>query len=237
MSKKRILIAEDDGDINNLLCSILKKNQYQVVQAFSGTEADLRTDMEKFDLIIMDLMMPGMDGLTLLKRLRGEKYLKMPILVLSAKSALTDKVELMTAGADDYMTKPFEPEELLVRVMALLRRSEGGGTLGRKQDSQVLNYKKLTLVSDARRVTVGGTELELTPFEYDILQLLMQQPDKVFSRETLYEKIWDGGYYGEDNTVNVHVSNLRKKLAAADPEEEYIKTVWGIGFKLAQASL
>ncbi|MBE5874552.1 MAG: response regulator transcription factor [Lachnospiraceae bacterium] len=233
MSEKRIMIAEDDGDINNLLCSILKKKQYQVVQAFSGTEADLRTDREQFDLMIMDLMMPGMDGLTLLKKLRGEKGLKMPILVLSAKSALMDKVELMTAGADDYMTKPFEPEELLVRVMALLRRSEGGGTLGREQDSQVLNYKKLTLVSDARRVTVDGTELDLTPFEYDILQLLMQHPDKVFSRESLYEQVWEGGYYGEDNTVNVHVSNLRKKLAAADPEEEYIKTVWGIGFKLA----
>ena len=177
MSEKRIMIAEDDGDINNLLCSILKKKQYQVVQAFSGTEADLRTDMEQFDLMIMDLMMPGMDGLTLLKKLREEKGLKMPILVLSAKSGLTDKVELMTAGADDYMTKPFEPEELLVRVMALLRRSEGGTNSGKEQSATVLTYKKLTLVSDARRVTVDGTELDLTPFEYDILQLLMQQPE------------------------------------------------------------
>lgn len=233
MSEKRILVVEDDGDINHLLCSILKKNKYQTVQAFSGTEADLRTDMEQFDLMIMDLMMPGMDGLTLLKKLREEKGLKMPILVLSAKSALTDKVELMTAGADDYMTKPFEPEELLVRVMALLRRSEGGTDSGKEQSATVLTYKKLTLVSDARRVTVDGTELDLTPFEYDILRLLMQHPDKVFSRESLYEQVWEGGYYGEDNTVNVHVSNLRKKLAAADPEEEYIKTVWGIGFKLA----
>lgn len=233
MGEKRILVVEDDGDINNLLCSILRKHQYQVVQAFSGTEADLRTDMEQFDLIIMDLMLPGMDGLTLLKKLRHEKQLKMPILVLSAKSALTDKVELLTAGADDYMTKPFEPEELLVRVMAQLRRAEGVGNFGGKQDSPALNYKNLTLVSDARRVTVNHTELDLTPFEYDILHLLMLQPDKVFSRETLYEKVWNGGYYGEDNTVNVHVSNLRKKLAAADPKEEYIKTVWGIGFKLA----
>lgn len=226
----KILISEDDADINHLIRSICEKNGLQTAQAFSGTEALLRLELDTFDMIILDLMLPGMTGEELLKKVRTGKRPDIPVLVLSAKASLTDKVQLLTGGADDYMTKPFEPEELLARINACLRRA--GRTVSGQTSSGSLSYKKLRIYPASRRATVNGRELILTPHEYEILLLLVQSPEKVFSRETLYEKIWQGGYYGEDNTVNVHVSNLRKKLAALDADNEYIKTVWGIGFKM-----
>ena len=226
----RILVAEDDAAISHLICKILDGNGYEAVPAFSGTEAGLRLDMETYDMLILDLMMPGMDGTALLEKLREEKEAEIPVLVLSARSGLDDKVRLLRLGADDYMTKPFEPEELTARVCALLRRAGKGHA---DRDETLLSYKALRLLPEARQVTVKGEPVDLTPHEFEILFLLLRFPDKVFSRETLYEKVWNGGYYGEDNTVNVHVSNLRKKLGAKDPGEEYIKTVWGIGFKMA----
>lgn len=226
----RILVAEDDAAISSLICRILERNGYETVPAFSGTEAALRMDMETFDLMILDLMLPGMDGAALLEKQREEKKREMPVLVLSARSGLDDKVRLLRLGADDYMTKPFEPDELTARVFALLRRA---GRISAPKAQAPLSYKALELFPEARKVTLKGEPVALTPHEFELLFLLMQFPDRVFSRESLYESVWQGGYYGEDNTVNVHVSNLRKKLAQKDPQEEYIKTVWGIGFKLA----
>ncbi|MDO4601481.1 MAG: response regulator transcription factor [Eubacteriales bacterium] len=232
--QKTILVAEDDTAINHLICKILKKGGYRAVSAFSGTEAELRFDMETYDLVILDLMMPGMDGESLLQKIRTDRKSEIPVLILSAKSALEDKVTLLKGGADDYMTKPFEPDELLARVYALLRRSGiKGGRIESVSEEEILTFKNLKLLKKGRQASVKEKLLTLTPYEYEILLLLMEEPDKVFSRESLYEKVWKGGYYGEDNTVNVHVSNLRKKIAAVDREEEYIKTVWGIGFKMA----
>lgn len=231
--KNRILIVEDDADINNLIAAVLKRENYETVQSFSGTEALLRLEMEAFRLVILDLMLPGMNGETLLANIRDKMKSEVPVVVLSAKSSLSDKVSLLTSGADDYMTKPFEPEELAARVFACLRRGEKGAGTAPKNEKDSLQFKNLCLFPESRKVTVNGKELTLTPHEYEILQILMQTPDKVFSREALYEQVWKGGYYGEDNTVNVHVSNLRKKISAADAEEEYIKTIWGIGFKMA----
>ncbi|MBU3874847.1 response regulator transcription factor [Faecalicatena sp. AGMB00832] len=239
MDKYKILIAEDDTDINHLLCRILEKNHYDTVQAFSGTEAKLLIQMETPDFLILDLMLPGMSGEELITVIRGEMGLDIPILVLSAKAALDTKVEVLKSGADDYLTKPFEPEEVLARVYAGLRRyfaGEGRKNTGASEEDHSVGeyiYKRLRLIPKSRKVIVNGTELSLTLHEYDILYLLVQDPEKVYSRECLYEQVWKGGYYGEDNTVNVHVSNLRKKLAEADAGEEYIKTVWGIGFKMA----
>lgn len=229
--KKRILIVEDDGDINNLIAAVLKRENYEAVQSFSGTEALLRLELEEFGLVILDLMLPGMNGEALLQNIRDKMRSQVPVLVLSARASLSDKVSLLTSGADDYMTKPFEPEELAARVFACLRRGAGGAV--QEKERMGLQFKNLRLYPESRRVTVKERELTLTPHEYEILQILMEAPDKVFSREALYEQVWKGGYYGEDNTVNVHVSNLRKKIGAADGEEEYIKTVWGIGFKMA----
>lgn len=234
MDDIKILVAEDDTAINHLICKILEKGGYRAVSAFSGTEAELRYGMETYDMVILDLMMPGMDGESLLQKIRTDRKSEIPVLILSAKSALEDKVTLLKSGADDYMTKPFEPDELLARVYALLRRSGSkGGRAEAGSDEEILTFKNLKLLKKGRQVSVKEHVLTLTPYEYEILLLLMEEPDKVFSRESLYEKVWKGGYYGEDNTVNVHVSNLRKKIAAVDGEEEYIKTVWGIGFKMA----
>ena len=223
----KILVVEDEPYINGLLVKILKDAYYYTIQAFSGTEAKLLLEKEAPDLILLDLMIPGMSGKELLCDIRENKCSDVPVLIVSAKDTLKDKVSLLKAGADDYITKPFEPEEVLARVQAALRRV-GKESIIEKN----LTYKNLKLYTDSRKVMVSGREISLTAHEYDILCLLMQHPEKVYSRETLYEMVWHGGYYGENNTVNVHVSNLRKKLKEKEPDEEYIQTVYGIGFKL-----
>ena len=225
--KYKILIVEDESDINGLLAKILEKAEYQTVQAFSGTEAKLVLEKEIPDLILLDLMLPGISGEELLHDIRENKHYNVPVLVLSAKNSLVDKVSLLKNGADDYITKPFEPEEVIARVQSALRRA------GKEFDSEkIITYKTLQLYPQSRKITISGTEMVLTAHEYEILYLFLQNPEKVYSRESLYESVWHGGYYGENNTVNVHVSNLRKKLKEAGSEEDYIQTVYGIGFKL-----
>ena len=177
---------------------------------------------------MLDLMLPGMTGEELLLTLR-EGGCDIPVLVLSARSSLQDKVTLLKEGADDYITKPFEPEEMTARVEAALRRR---GHHEEKSGAKVYFYKELRLYPEGRKVLVLDTPLSLTAYEYEILFLLIQNPEKVYSRELLYEQIWKGGYYGENNTVNVHVSNLRRKIKEAGAGDEYIRTVYGIGFKL-----
>lgn len=223
-----IWIIEDDPDINRLLAKLLRSAGYEIKQAFSGTEAKLLLEKETPDLILLDLMLPGISGEQLLTQLREDLHLSIPILILSAKSSLNDKVALLKTGADDYITKPFEPEEVLARIQAALRRAKKIQTA-----PEILCHKNMKLYPDSRKVTVHDKELILTAHEYDILYLLMRSPEKVYSRESLYELVWNGGYYGENNTVNVHVSNLRKKLKEADDSEEYIQTVYGIGFKIS----
>ena len=223
----KIFVVEDEPDISGLLVKILEGANYRAVQAFSGTEAGLLLEREMPDLILLDLMLPGMSGEELLTDIRERRHSNVPVLIISAKDTLRDKVSLLQSGADDYITKPFEPEEVLARIQAALRR------VGKElADEKNLTYKNLKIYMDSRKVTVAGSEVCLTAHEYDILCLLMQNPGKVYSRETLYEMVWHGGYYGENNTVNVHVSNLRKKLKEKDEGEEYIQTVYGIGFKL-----
>lgn len=230
----RVLIVEDDADINRLLYKILKKNDYAPEQAFSGTEARLMLKTSVYDLILLDLMLPGITGEELLDYIRNEQKLPVPVMILSAKGNLKHRVGLLLDGADDYLTKPFEPEEVLAHIYAVLRRCgrAQAETVGKEQEAAVYTCRNLTVYPEARRAVVNDQELSLTAHEFDILYLLIQNPDKVYSRENLYEQVWKGGYYGEDNTVNVHVSNIRKKLAKADPGEEYIQTVWGIGFKM-----
>ncbi len=222
-----ILVVEDDADINNLLAKMLRQADYQVTQVYSGSEAALRLEHESPDLILLDLMLPGMSGEALLEKLRDELSCDAPVIILSAKTAVGDKVGLLKLGADDYITKPFEPEEVLARIEAALRRVGKEAT-----NDKPLTHRALTLSPSLRKATLAGQELALTAHEFDILELLMRQPEKVYTRESLYEQVWHGGYYGENNTVNVHVSNIRKKLKAIDPDADYIQTVYGIGFKL-----
>ncbi len=227
----KILIAEDDTDISRLLSRILEAQGYQALQAFSGTEALSLIERGEPDLLLLDLMLPGLSGEELLRKLREERHYGFPVLILSAKSALGDKVALLKNGADDYITKPFEPEEVIARIQAALRRAGSVGSLSGQQPD-VLAYGNIKLYPDSRRVLVDDRELSLTAHEYQLLHLFLQSPGKVYSRESLYELVWEGGYYGENNTVNVHVSNLRRKIREADASREYIQTVYGIGFRL-----
>lgn len=231
--KHKILIIEDDADINNLLQKILETAGYDADQAFSGTEAALYLEKEMPELLLLDLMLPGMTGEELLQNIREKQHCNVPVLVLSAKNALKDKVRLLGIGADDYVTKPFEPEEVVARVQAAFRRSLLNTQI--VTAPEVLSYKNIQLFPDLRKVTVCGEELSLTMREYEILTLLIRNPEKVYSRENLYELVWQDGYYGTDHTVNVHVSNLRKKIKEHDPLEDYIQSVYGIGFRLAKA--
>ncbi len=198
-----IWIIEDDPDINRLLSRLLCNAGYETKQAFSGTEAKLLLEKETPDLILLDLMLPGLSGEQLLTEIRDDLHLSVPVLILSAKSSLNDKITLLKTGADDYITKPFEPEEVLARIQASLRRVGKDAV-----SSAMLSHKNIKLYPEARKVTVSGKELILTAHEYDILYLLMRSPEKVYSRENLYELVWNGGYYGENNTVNVHVSKV-----------------------------
>ncbi len=227
MVTANLLIVEDNEDINRILYRYLSKEGYQVTSAFSGTEAKLLLSMKAFDMVLLDLMLPGMSGEELIPII--SKNSNTPILVISAKSTLEDRVNALKIGADDYITKPFEREEILARVEAILRR-----TIGNKQSSNQekdLEFKKLILKINSREVFVDNHLITLTAHEFDILHLLVQNPDRVYTKDLLYQEIWKTGYYGEDNTINVHISNIRKKIKEYD-EDSYIKTVWGIGFKL-----
>ena len=231
MSKEHILVVEDDVDINNLIAKALTKQDYKVTQAFSGSEANLRLEMDNFRMVMLDLMLPGITGEELIKDIRKNKDIL--IIVISAKTSLDDKVNVLELGADDYITKPFELEEILARVNAQLRRYRRfGESINDNFNSEEHKFKELVLNEQSRTVKVRGKNIALTNHEFDILCLLLKNPYKVYSRETLYEQVWKSGYYGEDNSVNVHVSNIRKKIKDIAEGEEYIKTVWGIGFKL-----
>ena len=222
-----ILVVEDDPDINRLLCRVLEGAGYPCRPAFSGSEAVLWAEQYNYDLVLLDLMLPGLTGEEFIAQMRRRKT--MPIIVLSAKAGLEDRVNVLRLGADDFIPKPFDNVEVLARVEAQLRRykqfdREGGGA--------VLVHGDLTLDKEGVHVTAAGQTVALTAREFHILTLLMEHPKKVFTREQLYEQVWGGEYCGDDNTVNVHISNLRSKLAKASPKE-YIKTIWGLGFKLA----
>ena len=229
---ERILIIEDDLDINHLLQRILKKEGYEVVSAYSGTEGELRLSMEEFDLMLCDLVLPGMSGEDLIKKVRKDKTF--PIIALTSKSALEDKVQVLGLGADDYVTKPFEQPELLARVNAQLRRMKLMSDKTKEEQGEEecdLTFRDIVLNPESMAVTVKGEKLELTAHEFEILKTMLETPKKVFSKESLYESVWKNGYYGEDNTISVHISNIRKKIAKIT-SEEYIGTVWGIGYKL-----
>jgi len=227
MDQIKVLVVEDDTDINMLIKKILEKSDFNVIQAFSGTEAQLRLSMDQYDVVLLDLMIPGITGEQLIPMI-CEKSI--PIIVLSAKVGLKDRVNVLNLGADDYITKPFEAEDVIARVNAVLRRTNKKNVeLNDKMESY--SYKKLKLSANSRKVIIDETEIFLTAHEFDLLYLLIKNPQKVYSREALYEEVWQGGYYGEDNTVNVHISNIRKKISEVTPND-YIKTVWGIGFKL-----
>ncbi|WP_338564094.1 response regulator transcription factor [Paraclostridium sordellii] len=228
MYKENILVVEDDVDINNLITKTLEKHDYKLTQAFSGSEALLQLSISEFKLILLDLMLPGMSGEDIINKTREKK--EIPIIVISAKTSLQDKVNVLNIGADDYIIKPFELEEVIARVNSLLRRYKKYEI--NTPSNEVYKFKNIMIEEETRKVKVKEKEIHLTGYEFDILSILIKHPNRVYSRESLYEQVWKNGYYGEDNSVNVHISNIRKKIKSVSEDEDYIKTVWGIGFKL-----
>lgn len=223
-----ILIVEDDNDINRLLQKLLEKESYKVTSAYSGTEGKLLIDMKEVDLVICDLMLPGLSGEELIGYIRNKSNI--PIIALTAKGSIEDKSNVFELGVDDYITKPFDSKELLLRVKAQLRRM---GMLKEDINSRekIIKFKDITMYTDSMTVEVRKQKLELTLKEYKILEIMMSNPKKVYSKDSLFEAVSGNGYYGEDNTISVHVSNIRKKMEKIS-DYEYISTVWGIGYKL-----
>lgn len=252
-----ILIVEDDDLINNMIKEALEKEGFNCLQAFSGTEGVLLAKTENIDLVILDLMLPGKPGEEVIKEIKNLKNI--PVIIVSAKDGIDSKIVLLRSGADDYLTKPFDIRELEVRVEVCLRkysidtlgkiseeqkaREQRNGNVGSKEKQSgnnqneagspghILNFKEISINPADYSVKVNDNPIDLTKHEFRILELLMKNPDRAFSKQAIYDFAWDDIYVGEDNTINVHISNIRKKIKKYS-ETEYIETVWGIGFKL-----
>ena len=221
----RILIIEDDTDINNAAAAYLRRQGCECVQAFSGTEGRLLWQAGGIDLLLVDLMLPGLSGGELIAEIRGTS--QTPVIVLSAKTELSDKVELLGQGADDYLTKPYQLEELWARILVQLRHASAAPVeASLRYRDWVLNLEEMTL-------TAAGQPVSLTAHEFKIVELLVSRPKRVFTKQQIYEAVWQEGYAIEDKTITVHISNIRAKLRPSGTDG-YIQTVWGIGFKLAE---
>ncbi len=223
-----ILICDDDKDIVNALKIYLSDPSYRLFEAFDGQEALELIGREDIHLVLMDIMMPKMDGITAMVKLRESS--NVPVILLTAKGEDSDKILGLTVGADDYITKPFNPVEVTARVKSQLRRymQLGGGVP--KATSFALGG--IELDDEAKRVVVDGEELSLTPKEYDILKLLMESPGKVFSPSEIYRRVWQEDPFGAESTVAVHIRHLREKLEIDPSEPRYLKVVWGKGYKI-----
>lgn len=226
-----ILIADDESEIVELLQLYLEK-EYHILQAQNGIEALKLMQSHKVDLAILDIMMPGMDGLQLLKRIREHE--QFPVLFLSAKSQHHDKILGLELGADDYISKPFNPLEIVARVGALLRRVHqfDAKAVVEEQTKEHIVLGRLTLDRSSCQVEVAGEPVALTSTEYKILELLMEQPGRVFTRKKIYEAVWEDFYVYEDNSIMVHISNIRDKIERDSKKPEYLKTIRGLGYKI-----
>lgn len=226
---KHILIVEDDAENNQILKEYLEGHGYTCTQAFSGSEGKLLFSMEAFDLILLDLMLPGITG----EELISDFSKKAPVIVLSAKSSLDSKVNVLSAGAEDYLCKPFDLPELLVRIQVQLRRRERDtdSPSPTEPEGQIYQYREWTLNPNTLELRSGGRLIALTKHEFLILELLIRNPKRVFSKQMIYEYVWGEDYMAEDKTLNVHISNIRAKLKESGTDS-YLQTVWGMGFKL-----
>lgn len=233
MNKKRILIVDDEENILELLKYNLEKNGFEVVPKDNGEDALEEMEREDFDLVLLDLMLPGIDGLEVLKTIRGHQRIKnIPVIMLTAKNEEIDTVLGLEMGADDYIGKPFGVHELLARVKALLRRNDR--TKIEKDASQefdIIDIDNIKINKSTQEVTINGENVELTLKEFEVLYLLAKNKGRVFGRDYLLEKIWGYDYLGETRTVDVHIRNLRKKIEEDDKNPKHIKTVRGIGYK------
>ena len=226
---KRILIAEDDEDIIGLLKLYLEKDGYEVVVATNGEEAFQKAMKNKISLAILDIVMPKMNGYELTKRLR--EVTQIPILILSAKNDDSEKILGLDLGADDYLTKPFNPLEVLARIRSLLRRSYEFNAESMEQEGKVITIGEITLDESARTISKNGVEIPCTPTEYKMLALFMKKPGRVFTKAQIYECINGEYYQSDDNSLMVHIYRIREKIEEDSKNPTYIKTVRGLGYK------
>lgn len=223
-----ILVVEDDKEINRLLCKALSNNDYITELAYTGIQGLDMLKTEKYDMVLLDIILPYKSGDKLLQELRI--FSNIPVLVISAKETTQIKIDLLQSGADDYITKPFDLDEVVARVEANLRRTQQISVTKNRS----LFYKDIMLDTSAKQVFINNNEITLTATEIKILELLLSQPQKVYSKANLFESIWNEEYTVDDNTLNVHISRLRQKLKKANEKEEYIETLWGLGYRLAK---
>lgn len=226
----KILVCDDDKDIVEAIDIYLTQEGYEVLKAYDGDEAIKVLKRNEVDLLIMDVMMPRLDGIRATLKIR--ENMSLPIIILSAKSEDADKVLGLNIGADDYMTKPFNPLELVARVKSQLRRYTQLGSTARSDNQSEFRTGGLVIRDDLKEVTVDGEKVKLTPIEYNILLLLVKNQGKVFSINQIYENIWNEEAIGADNTVAVHIRHIREKIEINPKEPRYLKVVWGVGYKV-----
>ncbi len=225
----KILVVEDDKEINRLICEYLTTLDHSVVTAQNGLEAvTIIREQTDISLVLLDLMLPFHSGDMVLQKVR--EFSQIPVIIVSAKSTVQTKIDIIRMGADDYITKPFDLDELAVRIEAVLRRSRNDDHINPTEKQ--LSFKNLILDTEGRTASVDGNELILTSKEYAILELMLKNPTKLFSKANLFESVWNEPYFSEDNTIKVHMSNIRSKIKKYDSSAEYIDTVWGMGYKL-----
>lgn len=225
----RILIIDDEEDLVHLLKDSLEGKGHQVFTAYDGETGVKKARVQQPDLIILDIMMPGMDGYEVCRKIRDEVLC--PILFLSAKQSEADKLRGLALGGDDFLIKPFSLKELMARIEAHLRREQRAIFLNQSHQRVWIHVGKLSVDLKSRQAKIDGNDLPLTRREFDILEFLLMHPGQVFSREQIYEKVWGCDAEGDSSTVTEHMKNLRAKIAAFDPDTEYISTVWGIGYR------
>lgn len=228
----KILLVEDDTEISDMLKSFLTTEDFEVVAAYDGESACDRFFEEEYSLVLLDLMIPKKSGMDVMKTIREKSTV--PIVILSAKDSDSDKTLGLGLGADDYITKPFSVTEVLARIKANIRRNTQYAVPGvpEAEKENVLRCGGLVLDRNDRSVVKNGEKLELTAKEFEILQLLMEHPKKVYTKEQIYSHVWKDAYFGDENAVNVHISRLRNKVEDAKGEPKFVVTVWGIGYKL-----
>ena len=226
----KILVCDDDREIVEAIDIYLTQEGYEVLKAYDGQEALGVLKANDVDLLVIDVMMPRLDGIRATLKIREENNI--PIIILSAKSEDADKILGLNVGADDYVTKPFNPLELVARVKSQLRRFTQLGSTAKENNAAVYTTGGLSINDDLKEVTVDGEPVKLTPIEYNILLLLVRNQGKVFSIEQIYENIWNEDAIGADNTVAVHIRHIREKIEINPKDPRYLKVVWGVGYKV-----
>lgn len=230
--ENKILLIEDDIDISEMVENYLKKEGFKITTAFNGEEGVGKFLNNSFDLIILDIMMPKLDGMEVMKIVRERSLV--PILIMSAKDSDVDKAVGLGLGADDYIAKPFSMIELSARVKAAIRRVNQYTKNGKKEEVNIINVNHLIIDLENYSVIKKGVKLQLTSKEFDILKLFISNPNRVFTKAQIYSFVWNDDYFGDENVINVHMRRLREKIEDNPSEPKYIKTLWGIGYKLGE---